>query len=153
MLYLAGCQPWARYDQHALTDLHFHLLIHACTVQLLSVKAVTCCITASCLQKYANHDLIKYLESIGAEFGACQNAYTSTDDTVYEFMVPTDDADLQILDCSFDVFAEFATKIRQGQWPQILIGSCRPCRPCCRTDDEGSLCLSASCVTVAGHLT
>ena len=69
------------------------------------------------LQKYANHDLIKYLESIGAEFGACQNAYTSADDTVYEFMVPTDDADLQILDRSFDVFAEFATKIRQAQRP------------------------------------
>ncbi|DBA85638.1 TPA: hypothetical protein ACH3X1_005214 [Trebouxia sp. C0004] len=63
-------------------------------------------------EKYANHDLIKYLESIGAEFGACQNAYTSADDTVYEFMVPTDDEDLQILDRSFDVFAEFATKIR-----------------------------------------
>ena len=64
------------------------------------------------MQKYANHDLIKYLESIGAEFGACQNAYTSADDTVYEFMVPTDDDQLQILDRSFDVFAEFATKIR-----------------------------------------
>ncbi len=64
------------------------------------------------LQKYANHDLIKYLESIGAEFGACQNAYTSADDTVYEFMVPTDDENLEVLDRSFDVFAEFATKIR-----------------------------------------
>ncbi|KAL3146657.1 hypothetical protein ABBQ32_000885 [Trebouxia sp. C0010 RCD-2024] len=63
-------------------------------------------------EKYANHDLIKYLESIGAEFGACQNAYTSADDTVYEFMVPTDDDGLQILDRSFDVFAQFATKIR-----------------------------------------
>jgi len=31
---------------------------------------------------------------------------------VYEFMVPTDDENLQILDRSFDVFAEFATKIR-----------------------------------------
>lgn len=71
------------------------------------------CNPALFLQKYANHDLIKYLESIGAEFGACQNAYTSADDTVYEFIVPTDDADLQILDRSFDVFAEFATKIRQ----------------------------------------
>ena len=65
-----------------------------------------------CLQKYTNHDLVKYLESIGAEFGACQNAYTSADDTVYEFQVPTDDAELEILDRSFDVFAEFATKIR-----------------------------------------
>ena len=31
---------------------------------------------------------------------------------MYEFMVPTDDDNLQILDRSFDVFAEFATKIR-----------------------------------------
>ena len=61
-------------------------------------------------QRYTNHDIVKYLESIGAEFGACQNAYTSADDTVYEFLVPTDD--LQVLENSFDVFAEFATKIR-----------------------------------------
>ena len=64
------------------------------------------------MQRYTNHDLVKYLESIGAEFGACQNAYTSADDTVYEFQVPTDDDNLEILDRSFDVFAEFATKIR-----------------------------------------
>ena len=67
------------------------------------------------MQKYANHDLIKYLESIGAEFGACQNAYTSADDTVYEFMVPTDDDNLEILDRSFDVFAEFAANIRYAE--------------------------------------
>lgn len=63
-------------------------------------------------ERYTNHDLVKYLESIGAEFGACQNAYTSADDTVYEFQVPTDDDNLEILNRSFDVFAEFATKIR-----------------------------------------
>lgn len=62
------------------------------------------------LQKYTNHDIVKYLESIGAEFGACQNAYTSADDTVYEFLVPTDDE--EVLENSFAVFAEFATKIR-----------------------------------------
>ena len=63
-------------------------------------------------QRYTNHDIVKYLESIGAEFGACQNAYTSADDTVYEFLVPTDD--VQVLKNSFDVFADFATKIRSG---------------------------------------
>ena len=62
------------------------------------------------VQRYTNHDIVKYLESIGAEFGACQNAYTSADDTVYEFLVPTDD--MQVLENSFDVFAQFATKIR-----------------------------------------
>lgn len=92
------------------------------------------------LQKYTNHDLVKYLESIGAEFGACQNAYTSADDTVYEFLVPTDDA--HTLENSFDVFAEFATKIRYSM-PAVqtkLIQShdfhCSSCRgtvfPCIR---------------------
>lgn len=32
----------------------------------------------SATKKYSNHDIVKFLESIGAEFGACQNAYTST---------------------------------------------------------------------------
>ena len=29
-------------------------------------------------------EVVKYLESVGAKFGACQNAYTSFDETVYE---------------------------------------------------------------------
>ena len=78
------------------------------------------------VQRYTNHDIVKYLESIGAEFGACQNAYTSADDTVYEFLVPTDD--LQVLKNSFDVFAEFATKIRYAfsvtSPVLILLSSC-----------------------------
>jgi hypothetical protein len=35
---------------------------------------------------YSNHDIVRFLESIGAEFGACQNAYTSCDETVYELV-------------------------------------------------------------------
>lgn len=35
-------------------------------------------------------ELIKYLESIGARFGADANAYTSFDETVYELTIPTD---------------------------------------------------------------
>ena len=31
---------------------------------------------------FENHALIAFLESIGAEFGACSNAYTSADETV-----------------------------------------------------------------------
>ena len=42
-------------------------------------------------EKYDNFALIKYLESIGAPFGACQNAYTSFDETVYSLHIPTDD--------------------------------------------------------------
>ncbi len=33
---------------------------------------------------FENHALIAFLESIGAEFGACSNAYTSADETVRE---------------------------------------------------------------------
>lgn len=35
-------------------------------------------------------ELVKYLESIGARFGADANAYTSFDETVYELTIPTD---------------------------------------------------------------
>lgn len=61
------------------------------------------------LQKFSNHDLVKYLESIGADFGACQNACTTADDTVYEFMLPVQP---EILEQSFEIFAEFACRIR-----------------------------------------
>lgn len=40
-------------------------------------------------QSYSNHDIVRLLERIGAEFGACQNAYTSADETVYTLTVPT----------------------------------------------------------------
>ena len=53
------------------------------------------------------------MERIGAEFGACQNAYTSTDETVFQLTVPVGDEDgLDLLDKSLDVMAEFAFGIR-----------------------------------------
>eukprot|EP00240_Pyramimonas_obovata_P014520 CAMPEP_0118953032 /NCGR_PEP_ID=MMETSP1169-20130426/55831_1 /TAXON_ID=36882 /ORGANISM="Pyramimonas obovata, Strain CCMP722" /LENGTH=188 /DNA_ID=CAMNT_0006900391 /DNA_START=275 /DNA_END=838 /DNA_ORIENTATION=- len=61
-------------------------------------------------ENYSNHDLVKFLESIGAEFGACQNAYTSADETVYELLVPIDKPGLLEQACT--VFAEFATRVR-----------------------------------------
>jgi hypothetical protein len=62
------------------------------------------------LQHYSNHDIVSFLESIGASFGACQNAYTSADETVYTLMVPT--ADGELLDKSIAVLSEFAARIR-----------------------------------------
>eukprot|EP00775_Hariotina_reticulata_P001723 gene1723-2067_t len=61
-------------------------------------------------EQYSNHDIVTFLESIGASFGACQNAYTSADETCYTLMVPT--SDLQLLDKSISVLAEFAARIR-----------------------------------------
>ena len=43
---------------------------------------------------YDKLELVQYLESIGAAFGACQNAYTSFDETVYMLSVPSDGKDL-----------------------------------------------------------
>uniref|UniRef100_A0A2P2LQ17 Putative zinc protease PqqL isoform X1 n=2 Tax=Rhizophora mucronata TaxID=61149 RepID=A0A2P2LQ17_RHIMU len=64
----------------------------------------------SATNKYTNHDIVKFLESIGAEFGACQNAVTSADDTVYELFVPVDKPEL--LSQAISVLAEFSSEIR-----------------------------------------
>ncbi|XP_041006250.1 zinc protease PQQL-like isoform X1 [Juglans microcarpa x Juglans regia] len=64
----------------------------------------------SATKRYTNHDIIKFLESIGAEFGACQNAVTSADDTVYELFVPVDKPEL--LSQAILVLAEFSTEVR-----------------------------------------
>ncbi|EEF48126.1 Mitochondrial-processing peptidase subunit beta, mitochondrial precursor, putative [Ricinus communis] len=64
----------------------------------------------SATKKYTNHDIVKFLESIGAEFGACQNAVTSADETVYELFVPVDKPEL--LSQAISVMAEFSTEVR-----------------------------------------
>ncbi|XP_068652946.1 zinc protease PQQL-like [Aristolochia californica] len=64
----------------------------------------------SATRKYTNHDIIKFLESIGAEFGACQNASTSADETIYELLVPVDKPEL--LSQAISVLAEFSSEIR-----------------------------------------
>eukprot|EP00930_Biecheleria_cincta_P028375 TRINITY_DN19804_c0_g1_i1.p1 TRINITY_DN19804_c0_g1~~TRINITY_DN19804_c0_g1_i1.p1 ORF type:complete len:1087 (+),score=250.00 TRINITY_DN19804_c0_g1_i1:127-3387(+) len=60
----------------------------------------------SATKAYENHAIVKFLESIGAPFGACQNAYTTFDRTVYTLHVPTDKEG--ILDESLRVLREFA---------------------------------------------
>ncbi|XP_047310984.1 zinc protease PQQL-like [Impatiens glandulifera] len=64
----------------------------------------------SATKKYTNHDIVKFLESVGAEFGACQNAVTSTDDTIYELFVPVDKPEL--LSQAISILAEFSTEVR-----------------------------------------
>ncbi|XP_039071636.1 zinc protease PQQL-like isoform X2 [Hibiscus syriacus] len=67
----------------------------------------------SATKKYTNHDIVKFLESIGAEFGACQNAVTSSDETVYELFVPIDKPEL--LSQAISVLAEFSSEIRASK--------------------------------------
>ncbi|KAK9705868.1 hypothetical protein RND81_07G088100 [Saponaria officinalis] len=64
----------------------------------------------SATKKYSNHDIVKFLESIGAEFGACGNAYTSFDETVYELFVPIDKPGL--LSEAISILSEFSSEIR-----------------------------------------
>ncbi len=44
----------------------------------------------STIEKYTNHDIIEFLESIGVEFGPWKNASTSSDETIYELLVSVD---------------------------------------------------------------
>eukprot|EP00929_Paragymnodinium_shiwhaense_P057052 TRINITY_DN28554_c0_g1_i1.p1 TRINITY_DN28554_c0_g1~~TRINITY_DN28554_c0_g1_i1.p1 ORF type:complete len:1131 (+),score=306.21 TRINITY_DN28554_c0_g1_i1:66-3458(+) len=60
----------------------------------------------SATKSYENHAIVKFLESIGAPFGACQNAYTSFDRTVYTLHIPTDKEGL--VKESLTVLREFA---------------------------------------------
>ncbi|KAI7988125.1 Zinc protease PQQL-like [Camellia lanceoleosa] len=64
----------------------------------------------SATKKYTNHDIVKFLESIGAEFGPCQNAVTSADETVYELFVPIDKPEL--LSQAISILAEFSSEVR-----------------------------------------
>eukprot|EP00850_Spirogloea_muscicola_P005254 SM000023S07710 [mRNA] locus=s23:983129:990756:- [translate_table: standard] len=63
----------------------------------------------SATKHYSNHDIVRFLESVGAEFGACQNAYTSADETVFELLVPVDKPGL--LSQALSVLAEFSTEV------------------------------------------
>lgn len=72
-------------------------------------------------EKFSNYDIVHFLESIGADFGADQNAYTSFDETVYELFVPCDSTEakknkelenLTSFDRALLVLSQFAFGIR-----------------------------------------
>jgi zinc protease len=57
-------------------------------------------------RNFERQELVDYLESVGMRFGPDLNAYTSFDETVYELLVPTDDAD--VLARAFDILEDWA---------------------------------------------
>ena len=75
----------------------------------------------SATSRYTNHDIVKFLESIGAEFGACQNALTSSDETIYELLVPVDKPGL--LSQAISVLAEFSSEVNMRLRPSIAFYS------------------------------
>lgn len=52
---------------------------------------------------FKKNDLIKYLESLGVQFGADLNAHTGFDETVYKLTLPTIMKLYLIMDCKFYV--------------------------------------------------
>lgn len=61
-------------------------------------------------QLYDTFEVVRFLEAIGARFGACQNAYTAFDETVYYLHVPIDTEGL--LEQSLTVLREWAFNVR-----------------------------------------
>jgi len=57
-------------------------------------------------KNFPKQDLVKYLESIGLDFGPDLNAYTSFDETVYMLQVPTDD--VEKMDKAFQILSDWA---------------------------------------------
>ncbi|KAI3842422.1 hypothetical protein MKW92_022596 [Papaver armeniacum] len=55
-------------------------------------------------------EIVKFLERGGVEFGACQNATTSADETIYELLVPV--VKRELLSQAISVLAEFCSEVR-----------------------------------------
>ena len=60
-------------------------------------------------ERFAEPELVQYLESVGTRFGPDLNAYTSFDETVYMLQVPTDSAD--VFTTGLDVLREWAGRV------------------------------------------
>lgn len=64
-------------------------------------------------ENFKDQEVIKFLESIGASFGAHTNAYTSFDQTVYMFDIPI--SNLENLEKGLKILSEFAFKASLNQ--------------------------------------
>ena len=60
-------------------------------------------------ERFAKHEIIEYLESIGSTFGPDLNARTGFDDTLYFFEIPTDDP--EITERGFQILSDWAFSI------------------------------------------
>jgi len=60
-------------------------------------------------ENFEKNDLVSYLQSIGVQFGADLNAYTSFDETVYMLPIPTDKPEL--VDQGLKILKDWATNL------------------------------------------
>ncbi len=61
-------------------------------------------------KRFPKQELVNYLESIGMNFGADLNAYTSFDETVYMLQVPTDDEEKLVK--GFEILEDWAHQVQ-----------------------------------------
>ncbi|KAI3850463.1 hypothetical protein MKW98_000273 [Papaver atlanticum] len=88
--------------------LHYYNFIRSVVQRMMIVELLTLASSAS--KKSTNHDIVKFLESVGGEFGACQNATMSADETIYELLVPVDK--LELLSQAISVLVEFSSEVQ-----------------------------------------
>lgn len=60
-------------------------------------------------RNFKKNDIVSFLQTIGVEFGADLNAYTSFDETVYILPIPTDKK--EIVDKSFQILEDWASTV------------------------------------------
>ena len=60
-------------------------------------------------KNFKKNDIVSFLQSIGVEFGADLNAYTSFDETVYILPIPTDKK--EIVDKGFQILEDWASTV------------------------------------------
>jgi zinc protease len=60
-------------------------------------------------KNFKKNDLVSFLQSIGVEFGADLNAYTSFDETVYILPIPTDKKD--VVEKGFQILEDWASTV------------------------------------------
>ncbi|PWA45380.1 insulinase (Peptidase family M16) protein [Artemisia annua] len=64
----------------------------------------------SATSSFQKHEIIKFLTSVGLQFGACQNAETTVDGTFYKLIVPIDNT--ETLSKAISILSEFSSEIR-----------------------------------------
>jgi len=105
-----GIKYYIRYNKKPEKRAEFRLVINAGSIQedvdQQGLAHLTEHMAFNGSEHFERNDLIDYLESVGVKFGAHLNAYTSFDETVYMFKIPTDSP--SIVDKGFQILEDWA---------------------------------------------
>ncbi len=109
-----GVTWYARQNREPRKRAYLRLIVNAgSTLETEGQRGLAHFVEHMCFngtESYSGNDLIAFLQSMGTDFGADLNAYTSFDETVYELEIRTDSAGL--LDKGLQVLQEWAFKVK-----------------------------------------